>query len=215
MGKVPTSLPLDPSNPTLRSSSSSATMASSRTWDATEVSWTRPSSTLRATLLPPRLTWDTPQAKEREEAAIPPSSLTPPSRSPPTPMSPRTTPPSSRPPLTSSQSPSPLRLTRWPSRCTPLVSSPEPTAEPTSTTVSSPSATVLRTALSTSLSRTPGAQPGETRDTSSSESRALTKPVSAVSSPDPHPTQRPTEHHESHCMQDEYVWHVDQNGHFI
>merc|ERR1712014_449013 len=124
-------------------------------------------------------------------------------------------PPSSRPPLTSSQSPSPLRLTRWPSRCTPLVSSLEPTAEPTSTTVSSPSAMVLKTALSTSLARTPGAQPGETRDTSSLASRALISKVFAVFSPDPHPTQRPTEHHESHCMLDKFVWRVDQNGRFI
>merc|ERR1740123_1452876 len=66
----------------------------------------------------------------------------------------------SRPPLPSNPSPLPLRLTRWPSKVTPVVSSLAHPAVPDSTTVSSLLVTVLKMVRITSSSRTLGVHPG-------------------------------------------------------
>ena len=86
----------------------------------------------------------------------------------------------SRLPSTSPPSQLPSKPTKWPSKCTPQVSSP-PDAEPTLTTVSSPSDMVPSTDKTTSSSRTHGVHHGETKDTSESEPTTF-----AVSSKLPH-----------------------------
>merc|ERR1712073_111997 len=164
-------------------------------------SWTRLSNGPNPTPSHLRMPTHTPPAPEPGGAARLTSPPTERSPFPPTPISPRTTQPSSRPLSINSQSLLPLRPTRAPSRCTPVVLSPEPTAEPTSTTVSLP----LDTALNTSSSRTPGVHPGVMLDTSNLALNPTTLLVSAVSSPDPHPTQPPTEHSVPHCMLDELI----------
>merc|ERR1712021_242930 len=80
-------------------------------------------------------------------------------------MLPKDPKPNLRLPSPKDQSPLPSKPIKWPSKDTPVVSSPQD-VDPNSTTVSSLSDTEPRTDKTSSSSRTPGEQAGESTDTS-------------------------------------------------